>query len=427
MSQAADGQIASQSRSGDDANVVIPDDRDASQTLDGSHASIANAEQEEGKESKGKEIESKEIEIKDAVLKPHRRIVELDALRALAAINLLLFHLTHVYAVKYGFSSPLGFEWPYGAYGTEMFFILSGFVNSMSLLRRRKPVDFVAARLIRIVPIFLLAIIANVWILSLPPMNHHVSLGQFAANMTLIPRVLGYECVDPVMWTLQIEMMFYATLVVLFKIGGLKRYFLGWGTLLVLSYFVCPALDSMAALHEGESWFTVATAFRRILLLDFAPLFAMGFLLYMIKTNTGARWQNILGIIVAATVFHSIDHGKHNPAATALILGLVTLCAYGKVPPLRFRPLIYVSTISYAIYLCHNNLGCVLIHRFDQSGIPPVICLGIAIVFSFAMAVIVTNRIEQPITNGLRSAWSKYRTPASVDDKSDSKVTTAPA
>ena len=50
-------------------------------------------------------------------------------------------------------------------------------------------------------------------------MNHHISLGQFAANMTLIPRVLGYECVDPVMWTLQIEMVFYATLVVLFKIG----------------------------------------------------------------------------------------------------------------------------------------------------------------------------------------------------------------
>lgn len=36
--------------------------------------------------------------------------------------------------------------------------------------------------------------------------------------------------------------MFYATLVVSFKIGGLKRYFLGCGMLLELSYFVCPAL-----------------------------------------------------------------------------------------------------------------------------------------------------------------------------------------
>ena len=49
------------------------------------------------------------------VLQPHRRILELDSLRALAAINLLLFHFTHVYSVKFGYTSPLGFEWPYGA------------------------------------------------------------------------------------------------------------------------------------------------------------------------------------------------------------------------------------------------------------------------------------------------------------------------
>ena len=189
------------------------------------------------------------------------------------------------------------------------------------------------------------------------------------------------------------------------------RYFFGWGTLMTLSLLVCPTLDSMAATHEGAGWFAAATAIRRVMLLDFVPLFAIGFLLYMIKTETGQRWQNILGILVAAGVFHSIDHGKHNPAATALIIGLVTLSAYGKVPVLRLKPLVYVSTISYALYLCHNNLGCALIHRFDQSGIPPKICFLIALAFSFSMAIIITNRIEQPITAALRSAWNRYRSP----------------
>ncbi len=357
----------------------------------------------------------------EPVLKPHRRILELDALRALAAINLVLFHFTHVYAVKFGYSSPLGFEWPFGAYGVEMFFILSGFVNSMSLMRRGKPVDFVAARLIRIIPIFLLVIIANLWILRLAPMHETVSTSRFLANMTLLPRVLGYECVDPVMWTLQIEMMFYATLVILFKTGALKRYFLGWGTLLALSLVVCPTLDSYESAYGGSGWFVAATAVRRMMLLDFVPLFAIGFLLYMIKTKTGRRWQNILGIVAAASVFHCIDHGKHNPAATALIIGLVTMSAYGKVPVLRFKPLVYVSTISYALYLCHNNLGCALIHRFDQSGIEPQFCFLIAVVFSFAMAIIVTNRIEQPITNALRLAWTRYRT-GPTDSDADLEV-----
>ena len=353
----------------------------------------------------------------DAVLKPHRRIVELDALRALAAINLMLFHFTHVYSVKFGYSSPLGFEWPYGAYGVEMFFILSGFVNSMSLLRRGKPVDFVAARLIRIIPIFLLVIIANLWILSLAPMGEHVSTAQFLANMTLIPRVLGYECVDPVMWTLQIEMMFYATLVILFRVGGLKKYFVGWGSLLALSLLLCPLLDAYEATSGEAAWFAAATMLRRVMLLDFVPLFAIGFLIYMIKTKTGKRWQNILGICVAAGVFHSIDHGKHNPLATLLIIGLVTASAYGKVPFIRLKPLLYVSTISYALYLCHNNLGCAVIHQFDLLGVPPVLCFAIGLVFAVSLSILITNWIEQPMTKALRAWWSNYRG-ASVEEGS---------
>ncbi len=344
-----------------------------------------------------------------SVLSPHRRILELDALRALAAINLVLFHYTHVYAVKFGFATPLGFEWPFGAYGVEMFFILSGFVNSMSLLRRGKPVDFVAARLIRIIPVFLLAILANLWILQLAPMNQSVSAAQLAANLTLLPRVIGYDCVDPVMWTLQVEMMFYVTLVVMYRIGALRHYFIGWGTLLALSATVCPALDAMQATHGGTGWFALATSFRRLMLLDLVPCFAIGFLLYMIKTGVGARWQNIAGIVVAAVVFHSIDHGKHNPVATVMIIGLVTACAYGKVPPLRYAPLVYISTISYALYLCHNNLGCAIMRRLEEGGVPSIACLGIAIAFSFSLAVIITNRIEQPITSLLRRSWTRYR------------------
>jgi len=347
--------------------------------------------------------------------KPHSRILELDVLRALAAINLVLFHLTHVYDMKFGSlqtagSFALGWEWPFGAYGVELFFILSGFVNSMSLLRRGKPTDFVAARLIRIIPVFLLVIVANLWITQQTPLaSTSMSTGQFLANLTLMPKVFGYECIDPVMWTLQIEMMFYITLVVLFRIGALRRYFWGWGVLTTLSLLVCPTLDAMSANYENTAWFQMATSLRLLLLLDFVPLFAIGFLLYMIKTGTGKKWQNLLGIVFASFVFHSIDHGKHNPLATLLIISLVTACAYGKLPVLRFKPLLYTSTISYALYLCHNNLGCVVLYRFNQAGVAPNVSLAIAIVFSFAVAIIVTNRIEQPITKYLRRRWSQYR------------------
>ena len=40
--------------------------------------------------------------------KKSSRILELDALRAISCLNLLLFHFTYVYQNKYGFESPLG-------------------------------------------------------------------------------------------------------------------------------------------------------------------------------------------------------------------------------------------------------------------------------------------------------------------------------
>ena len=340
----------------------------------------------------------------------HRRITELDALRAMAAINLLLFHLTHVYAVKFGFTSPLGGEWSYGAYGTMMFFILSGFVNSMSLLRRQNINDFLAARFIRIMPLFYIVIVANLFICRFSPLsNDPISTQQFLANLTFLPRVFGYESIDPVMWTLQVEMMFYFVIVLLFRLGGLKNYFVGWGSLLIGSLVLCPLLDAYQETHANTMVFAIGTAVRHLLVLDFAPLFAIGFLLYQIKTKTGRLSQNLIGVLLAAGVFHSIDHGKHNPAATALIIAVVTAAAWGRMPVLRFKPLVAISSMSYAIYLCHNNLGCVLIHIFDHAGIPPLACLVIAIAFAFSLGILVTNRIEQPLSRKLQAIYARLR------------------
>ncbi len=347
------------------------------------------------------------------------RILELDGLRALAAINLMLFHLTHVYSVKFGYSSPLGFEWPFGAYGVELFFILSGYLNAMSLLRRGDPSRYLSARFIRIVPIFLIVIVANLLIVQLPPHDTtHYTTAQWIANLTLVPRLLGQECIDPVMWTLQVEMMFYGLLTLLFVGGLLRRPIWTWSILLALSLLVCRWVDAQPATSlEGSLLASWAIAVRGLLLLDFIPLFAIGFMLYLLRTRQGSSITSLIVLIAGAAVFHHIDHGKHNPAATVLIVATVALASMGKIPPLRIRPLVFVSTISYALYLCHNNLGCALIHHFDRAGLPSVACLLIAIVFSLSLATIVTTRVEQPITRAIQRALSRRvetRTPVAA-------------
>ena len=153
-----------------------------------------------------------------------KRILELDALRAFAAINLLLFHFTLVYQNKYGYVTPLGFDLPFGKYGVQLFFMLSGFVNAMTLLKKRDPTNFIAARFIRIFPSFWIVILLNALLFSTCTMFAvQPDVSQFAANMTVMPKLFGYDCWEPVTWTLQVEMLFYFVLMILFMGGALNK------------------------------------------------------------------------------------------------------------------------------------------------------------------------------------------------------------
>jgi peptidoglycan/LPS O-acetylase OafA/YrhL len=341
-----------------------------------------------------------------------RRIVELDALRALAAINLMLFHFTHVYSVKFGYTTELGFEWPYGKYGVELFFVLSGFVNAMTLLKKRDAKRFVINRLLRILPIFYVVYAVNLVLMFLPPLStwgDH-DLPTLLANLTLMPNLLGYECLEPVTWTLQIEMLFYVILTGVFLAGGFERPIRTWLLYLVLCFVGCTLVHPVGEIGQRA---TPAQWMRELLLLEYVPLFVMGMMIQQIRFGSETGWnrwgKNGLVIAIAFAVFHITDDRDFNPAATLLILGIMFLAAFGRLPVLRMKPLVFISTISYSLYLLHNNLGCVVIYHMDHYlGVPPIVCfalmLGLTVVFAWTS----TKFLEQPLSNWLRRRVDAY-------------------
>ena len=339
------------------------------------------------------------------------RVVELDALRAMAAVNLMLFHFTHVYQVKYGFTTPLGFEWPFGKYGVQLFFMLSGFVNAMTLCRKQECDEFVTSRLIRIIPMFGLVVALNVFLLTLIPLStqNGFSFGQVLANLTLMPNLFGFDCLEPVTWTLQIEVLFYGILVALFLSGALRKPFRPLMLYMLLSLvggilvknLTPPAANSVA----GQ----LLVFSHSALLLEYMPLFAIGILLHDLKSNPANRWLNSFGIMVSIAVFHAIDDHGHNPLATGILLGLLSLAAYGKLPMLRWKMFLYLSGISYSLYLLHNNLGCVVMYYLNPVGVPPTVSLFLIIVFSLALASAATYWVERPATKRLRNRWKQFQ------------------
>ena len=344
-----------------------------------------------------------------AAPKPSKRIVELDVLRALAAINLVLFHFTHVYSVKYGYSSDLGFDFVYGKYGVSMFFMLSGFVNALTILRKRQPKEFIASRIIRIIPSYYLVIGMNLVLLTMLPMSGFYPMytgEQVAANLTIVPALFGQECMEPVTWTLQIEVLFYGLILLMFIGGALRKplammfWYLGLCMAGIWSIEYLTAIDANASVIAG------LTFFRKIMILDYMPLFFIGMLTHQIWNQSGSLKWNLVGITAAAIVFHVIDRHDYNPAATLLMIGTLFLSAYGKLPFLRRKPLVFISTISYSLYLLHNNLGCAFIYRMQQMGFSPIASMLLGLAFITVISTIVTFWIERPLSMQLRKLWN---------------------
>lgn len=341
--------------------------------------------------------------------KPSKRIVELDVLRALAAINLVLFHFTHVYSVKYGYSSDLGFEFVYGKYGVSTFFMLSGFVNALTILRKRQPKEFIASRVIRIIPSYYLTIGMNLVLLTMLPMSGFYPMytgEQVAANLTIVPGLFGQECMEPVTWTLQIEVLFYGLILLMFVCGALRKPLQMMAWYLVLCVVGIFSIEYLTSIDANPRILAGLTFARKLLILDYMPLFFIGMLAHQIWNKSGAIRWNLAGIVVSAIVFHVIDRHDYNPAATVLMIGTLFLSAYGKLPFLRLKPLVFISTISYSLYLLHNNLGCAFIYRMEQLGFSPIMSMVAGIVFITIVSTIVTFWIERPISNQLRKIWN---------------------
>lgn len=347
----------------------------------------------------------------NSVVQRSSRVPELDAVRAIAALNLMLFHFTHVYSVKYGFTSPLGFEYSYGKYGTQLFFMLSGYVNAMTLLGKRQPLDFLAARTIRIVPTYLLVIGMNLGLLLFLPftLRGNYSGAQVLANLTLIPNLLGYECLEPVTWTLQIEVLFYAVLLLLFCLGGLERPVRSLMWYMAICLAATWWLNTVRVDFAGTDAAQLADFWEELLLLPYMPLFAIGILLYRLRAGESGIGWNLFGIVAAVGTFHLIDSRDHNPAATLLLIGLIAGAGWGVLPPLRLRPWVFLSSISYCLYLLHNNLGTAFIYYLNHAGLEPWVCFLLVFPFVIGVSAMFSFWVERPMAAWLRTQWKTWR------------------
>jgi peptidoglycan/LPS O-acetylase OafA/YrhL len=322
--------------------------------------------------------------------------VELDALRGLAALAVVAFHYTTHYHNEVGHTEPLGFGFSPGNYGVQLFFLISGFVIFMTLEHTRTAMDFVVSRFSRLFPAYWTAVaITAVVVYSIGLPAQKLPLSDLLLDLTMVQEILGAEQLDGSYWTLQVELFFYAQMLFWFMLGQLRRIrtiICVW-LLLAVTY----GLFTRGGLHFSY-------LMREALILRHIPFFAMGILFYPIHAYPGPHRGDV-GLIGLCLLAIAIAYPPVYVVVAGVCAAIFGLFVTGRLAWLRTAPLAYLGAISYSLYLLHQSIGFVLIHRMEQRGMAPLAAVILTVGSIFVLATALTYLVERPAMRGIRSAW----------------------
>jgi len=262
-------------------------------------------------------------------------ILHIEAMRAIAALMVLLFHfITHNnngadFLVSNESVRNIS---TFGAQGVEMFYIISGFVMMLSLSRKHYQWQdfgrYLIKRALRILPLYWSAVLATVAI-SFVLWGIAPEVKTLFANLFFVADAfIDTEWLNLVFGTLGIEVQFYILLGLLFPLIRFNVYlkygvFIAW---LLAGYFTIDSYTVLAC----------------------APYFIIGMLLYDLQTKF--NWLDLVlfaGILGALFSIRWYDD---------IVIIAITMVLFVVIKP-TWKPLTWIGEFSYSIYLTHGIFG----------------------------------------------------------------------
>lgn len=264
------------------------------------------------------------------------------------------------------------------ASGMALFFTLSGFLIVRFLYRGDDLRTFALKRILRVVPLAWVAIAVLVTMRS-PDTLTVVRNLLFVAN---VPPAALIENGGEHLWSLGVEMQFYAAVAVLCLIFGRRG--------LLLVPLAC-LLVTIGRVYNGET-ISIYTLSR----VD--EILAGGTLALLYANNRVPQVPLLLGVALLVATSHSAFGPLMylRPYAASLLVGSTLMSVptwAGRL--LVNKPASYIADVSYAVYIFHGVLG----HTWLGSGDKLTVYLKrpLLIAVTFVAAHISTNRFEKPL------------------------------
>lgn len=303
--------------------------------------------------------------------KPQRRFTELDGFRGLAALGVVVSHFTTGFDSRYGLRSPgdetAPFDGGWGAYGVQLFFLISGFVILMSAQRAKHPSDFVVSRISRLYPAYWIAVTIAIVITIGTNMPHtQLSWTDRLLNFAMVQRWFLIENIDNVYWTLAIEMQFYVLifLLLLCTRARLTDRVVQIVGMIWLTVSVAVALWAYPTAH-GLDPQLVPTATKLVLnatLAEWGPLFVAGMFAFLARERRVSWALPIISAAVAVLNGWLIESTEVAIAVVIIAAVFLFVTMREQTRILTIAPLKWFGKISYSLYITHQLAGFALMH-----------------------------------------------------------------
>ena len=318
------------------------------------------------------------MEQKTGNIKHQHRFKSIDALRGIAALLVMILHISHAFLVAPRIKATgHGIEdffdiIDFGRIGITIFFIISGFVICKSFNdKQRELKGFLIKRFFRLFPLFWFSVLASAIFMWIIP-GKSFSISMLLANITMLPAFLGEEFMIGLYWSLETELIFYVLASILYFFGVLKKPVVLIG-LTIMLYGLVAIFQFMPNLSPALPHWKATPYHLGLMLMGVSLRYAFDAKSqdnYQKGPLSLGQWSYlhilILCAVPAAILILNVAIGFGDNLlqdSYAYLLGIIIFLIGQSL--LKSSPswLVHLGTISYSLYLLHPVVF-IVIKRF---------------------------------------------------------------
>lgn len=319
-----------------------------------------------------------------------------DVFRGVAALMVMFHHYTRRYDLLFVHVKtwPIMCSYDLGSWGVCVFFVLTGFFLIPSLNSSPDLWTYYKKRVIRLYPCYIPCVIIT-WLImyfAQPLGTRNVSFVAFLGNLTMLQSFIGLPNVDGAYWTLAVQLIVYLLIGALFFFVNkdVKKLLF-----IMFIWLFVGCLVWLLNFRLGISRLSFITDAKYI------QLFIQGLLLHCIGVKQGTPYY--MYFFLALCVCYDLLWFPFSYFLFNLFLVLGMLVVKLTHFNLNRRGLlVFLGSISFPLYLLHQNIGYLIIRYIESIGLTSEFWIIIPILLITGLAWFVACFVERPCSRGLR-------------------------